>query len=94
MTFRRESRAGASRGTRYYLANVGRVMGKTIDLEVDPPPDWPIEAVVGNPAKKAIATYCRLRVPEVWAATRPGCESWCRGRRPYASRRPARPSRS
>jgi Uma2 family endonuclease len=68
MTFRRESRRGGIEGDEtYYLASVGRVLGKTIDLEVDPPPDLAIESVVGNPAKKAIATYCRLRVPEVWA---------------------------
>jgi Uma2 family endonuclease len=68
MTFRREARqAGVEGDETYYIANVGRVLGKTIDLEVDPPPDLAIESVVGNPARKAIATFCRLRVPEVWA---------------------------
>jgi Uma2 family endonuclease len=68
MTFRRESRRGGVEGDEtYYIGNLGRVGDKVVDLEVDPPPDLAIEAVVGNPAKKAIATYCRLRVPEVWA---------------------------
>ena len=37
-----------------------------IDLATQPPPDLAIEVEVGNPADKAIATYARIGVPEVW----------------------------
>ena len=68
MTFRRQKRRGGVEGDEtYYITNVDRVRGKKIDLNVDPPPDLAIEVVYSNPAKKAIAAYRRLRVPEVWA---------------------------
>jgi len=37
-----------------------------IDLSTQPTPDLAIEVEVANPADKAIATYARLGVPEVW----------------------------
>jgi Uma2 family endonuclease len=71
LTFRkRSSRGGVEGDATFYLANLERVRGKTIDLGVDPPPDLAIEAVYSNPPTKALAAYRRLKVPEVWVGER------------------------
>lgn len=51
----------------YYLANTPRVVGKkTIDLDVDPPPDLAIEVEISRSALNRMGIYAGLGVPEVW----------------------------
>jgi Uma2 family endonuclease len=51
----------------FYLANLGRVLGKrTIDLDIDPPPDLAIEIEVSTDVLDRLAIYGALGIPEVW----------------------------
>lgn len=50
----------------FYLANAGRVRGKKIDLNVDPPPDLAIEIEISRSALDRMGIYAALGVPEVW----------------------------
>ena len=53
MTFRREVRqAGVEGDETYYIGSVDRVLGRTIDLEVDPPPDLAIEVGRRQPGEE------------------------------------------
>ncbi len=76
-TFRRRGRRGGVEGDQtYYFAHAEAVRGKSqIDLRTDPPPDLAIEVVHTHGASEALATYRRLRVPEVWV----GSEETLRG---------------
>ncbi|MFO0961201.1 MAG: Uma2 family endonuclease [Isosphaeraceae bacterium] len=57
----------------YYFANQGALRGKdTIDLSIVAPLDLVVEVEITNPARKSLAIWCALGVPEVWV---------CRGRR-------------
>jgi Uma2 family endonuclease len=68
MTWRRHRRdRGLEADECYYLANSPRVAGKkTIDLEVDPPPDLAIEIEISRSALDRMGVYASLGVPEVW----------------------------
>jgi Uma2 family endonuclease len=50
----------------YYLANAERVVGRRIDLSVDPPPDLAIEVEISRSALNRMGIYAALGVPEVW----------------------------
>ncbi len=51
----------------YFGDDAGRIRGKTdLDLSVDPPPSLAIEVDNTADSKAALATYARIRVPEVW----------------------------
>jgi Uma2 family endonuclease len=50
----------------FYLANAARVFGKTVDLEVDPPPDLAIEVDITASSLDRQGIYAALGVPEVW----------------------------
>ncbi len=50
----------------YYLQNASRVIGKDIDLNVDPPPDLAIEVDLASPSLKKFPIYAALGVPELW----------------------------
>ena len=50
----------------YYIANFERIRGRTVNLEVDPPPDLAVEVEVSRSAIKALRIYAALGVPEVW----------------------------
>ncbi|MBV8076797.1 MAG: Uma2 family endonuclease, partial [Planctomycetaceae bacterium] len=50
----------------YYLTNAERVVGRRIDLSVDPPPDLAIEVEISRSALDRIGIYAALGVPEVW----------------------------
>ena len=67
-TLRKQRRRGGVEGDEvYYFANADKVAGKkAIDLQIDPPPDLAVEAVVSHPVKDALEVYRRLGVPEVW----------------------------
>ncbi|HEV3163349.1 MAG TPA: Uma2 family endonuclease [Isosphaeraceae bacterium] len=50
----------------YYLAHATEVIGKDVDLEVDPPPDLAIEVDTSRSALDRAGIYAALGVPEVW----------------------------
>jgi len=50
----------------YYLANAGRVRNRTIDLNVDPPPDLAVEVEVSRSALNTLNIYAAIGVPEIW----------------------------
>jgi Uma2 family endonuclease len=51
----------------YYIANAGRVIGKSaVDLQSDPPPDLVVEIDVTNESLGKFSLYAALSVPEIW----------------------------
>jgi Uma2 family endonuclease len=50
----------------YYIANYQRIRGKTINLEVDPPPDLAVEVEVSRSAINSLNIYAAIGVPEIW----------------------------
>ncbi len=51
----------------YYLANARRILGRSINLGVDPPPDLAIEIEISRvSALDRMSIYAALGVPEVW----------------------------
>jgi len=59
--------AGKEPDNSYYFANEALVRDKkTIDLDVDPPPDLAIEVDNTRSSRGKLRVYARLRVPEVW----------------------------
>ncbi|HVA46745.1 MAG TPA: Uma2 family endonuclease [Pirellulales bacterium] len=66
---RRKSR-GLEPDNCYWIANAGRLAGKTrLDLRVDPPPDLAIEVDLTHSSLDRMSIYAALGVPEVWRAT-------------------------
>ena len=69
---RRKSR-GLEPDNCYWIANVGRLAGKThLDLRVDPPPDLAIEIDITHSSLDRLGIYAALGVPEVWRVTAEG----------------------
>ena len=67
-TYRRRRKAkGVEPDTSFYVQNAARMIGKrTIDLEVDPPPDVVVEIDVSNESLSKFPIYAALGVPEIW----------------------------
>jgi Uma2 family endonuclease len=57
---------GTEPDTCYYVANAKRVIGKKIDIRVDPPPDIAVEIDVTNESLSKFPIYATLGVPEIW----------------------------
>jgi Uma2 family endonuclease len=69
---RRKSR-GLEPDNCYWLANAGRLAGKThLDLRVDPPPDLAIEVDIKRSSLDRMSIYAALAVPEVWRVSSEG----------------------
>ena len=69
---RRKSR-GLEPDNCYWIANAGKLTGKTqLDLRVDPPPDLAIEIDVTHSSLDRMGIYAALCVPEVWRVTSDG----------------------
>ena len=64
---RQKKRRGLEPDECYWIANVSAIRGKRkIDLRIDPPPDFAIEADVSSSSVNRMSIYAALRVPEVW----------------------------
>lgn len=50
----------------FYVQNEAQVRGRTIDLDVDPPPDLAIEIEVSRTVVNRLGILAALGVPEVW----------------------------
>jgi Uma2 family endonuclease len=67
---RRRKGRGLEPDNCYWIANAGRLAGKThLDLRVDPPPDLAIEINVTRSSLDRMSIYAALGVPEVWRVT-------------------------
>src|SRR5947209_2864743 len=67
-TFRQKRKAkGAEPDTCFYVQNAQRIIGKrTIDLEVDPPPDVVVEIDTTNESLSKFNIYAAVGVQEIW----------------------------
>ncbi len=63
---REDFRKGAEPDSCYYIQNVDRIMGRTVDLANDPPPDLVIEVDITSSSRRRFEIYRQLGVPEIW----------------------------
>ena len=64
---RRILQKGVEPDTCFYVANAHRVIGKrTLDLDVDPPPDVVVEIDITNESLSKFPIYAAIGVPEIW----------------------------
>ena len=64
---RRKIQKGVEPDTCFYVVNAKRIIGKrTIDLEIDPPPDIVVEIDTTNESLSKFSIYAALGVPEIW----------------------------
>jgi Uma2 family endonuclease len=64
---RRALARGVEADACYYVAAAPRIIGKrTIDLDVDPPPDLVVEIDITNESLAKHSTYAALGVREIW----------------------------
>ncbi len=59
-------KVGAEPDQGYYIANEPLVRGKTVDLNVDPPPDLVIEVDITHTDINKNLLYAQIGVPEFW----------------------------
>jgi len=58
---------GAEPDTSFYVQNAAQIIGKrTIDLEIDPPPDVVVEIDTTNESLSKFSIYSAFGVPEIW----------------------------
>ena len=50
----------------FYIQNAPNVIGKKIDLAIDPPPDLALEVDFSSPSLPKFPIYAALGVPELW----------------------------
>lgn len=57
---------GAEPDGAYYIHNHAKVAGKTVDLEIDPPPDLVVEVDITHTDIDKNSLYAAMGVPEFW----------------------------
>lgn len=62
----RKRRKGTEPDDCFYIQNASRVIGRKIDLAVDPPPDLALEVDFSSPSLSKFPIYAALGVPELW----------------------------
>lgn len=65
-TLNQPAAAGAEPDEGYYIQNEPKVRGKTVDIEVDPPPDLVVEVDITHTDINKNALYAILGIPEFW----------------------------
>ncbi|ABW26296.1 Uma2 family endonuclease [Acaryochloris marina] len=63
---RKELLKGAEPDRCYYIQNESVVRGRTVDLDVDPPPDLVVEVDISHTDINKNDLYAQLGVPELW----------------------------
>lgn len=63
---RRTNRVGLEADESFYIQHHDAAVGRTLDLDVDPPPDLAIEVDVTSGSQPKLTIYVRLGIPEVW----------------------------
>ena len=66
-TWRRQSLSkGAEADASFYIKSAGRIIGRKINLESDPPPDIVVEIDVTNSSLRKLSIHVGLGISEVW----------------------------
>lgn len=63
---REDLKQGAEPDSCFYIQNVDRILGKRLDISIDPPPDLVIEVDITSPSSNRFVVYTQLEIPEVW----------------------------
>ena len=63
---REDLEQGAEPDSCFYIQNVDRILGKRLDISIDPPPDLIIEVDITSPSSNRFVVYTQLGIPEVW----------------------------
>ncbi|MEK0181784.1 MAG: Uma2 family endonuclease [Oscillatoriales cyanobacterium] len=63
---REDLEQGAEPDSCFYIQNVDRILGKRLDISIDPPPDLIIEVDITSPSSNRFVIYKQLGIPEVW----------------------------
>ncbi|MBW4483758.1 MAG: Uma2 family endonuclease [Tildeniella torsiva UHER 1998/13D] len=63
---REDLNRGAEPDNAYYIQNQPLVMGKTIDLQTDPPPDLVVEVDITHTDIDKLSLYANLGISEFW----------------------------
>ena len=66
---REDLEKGAEPDSCFYIQNVDRILGKTLNLATDPPPDLAIEVDITSSSRRRFGIYLQLQIPEVWRYT-------------------------
>jgi Uma2 family endonuclease len=56
----------------FYIQNIDRILGKTLNLATDPPPDLAVEIDTTSSSRRRFGIYLQLQIPEVWRYTKRG----------------------
>jgi Uma2 family endonuclease len=67
---REDLSSGVEPDSCFYIQNVDRVLGKTLDIKTDPPPDLAIEVDITSSSRRRFGIYLQLQIPEVWRYTK------------------------
>ena len=66
---REDLEKGAEPDSCFYIQNVDRILGKTLNLATGPPPDLAIEFDITSSSRRRFGIYLQLQIPEVWRYT-------------------------
>ena len=61
-----KQRKGTEPDDCFYIQNAPKIIGKKIDLAIDPPPDLALEVDFSSPSLSKFPIYAALGVPELW----------------------------
>lgn len=67
---REDLEKGAEPDSCFYIQNVDRILGKTLNLATDPPPDLAIEVDITSSSRRRFGIYLQLQISEVWRYTK------------------------
>jgi Uma2 family endonuclease len=63
---REDLKQGAEPDSCFYIQNVDRILGRRLDISMNPPPDLVIEVDITSPSSNRFVVYTQLEIPEVW----------------------------
>jgi Uma2 family endonuclease len=66
---REDLERGAEPDSCFYIQNVGKILGKKLDIATDPPPDLTVEVDITSSSRRRFGIYLQLQIPEVWRYT-------------------------
>ncbi|KAM3094671.1 Uma2 family endonuclease [Phormidesmis sp. 146-35] len=66
---REDLEQGAEPDACFYIQNIGRILGKKLDITTDPPPDLAVEVDITSSSRRRFGVYLQLQIPEVWRYT-------------------------
>ncbi|MGV0027984.1 Uma2 family endonuclease [Phormidesmis priestleyi] len=67
---REDLEQGAEPDACFYIQNVGRILGKKLDITTDPPPDLAVEVDITSSSRRRFGIYLQLQILEVWRYTK------------------------